>query len=139
MLQDVEAGRAPEIDALVGAVVELARLTETPTPHIDSVYALVKLLAPRRCRRQSQGHVQAAGDAGGREIATVAYIDERVAAGEYANRSDCVRDLVRKHQREHVKQRLRTLIEDGLASGPATPVTQSDWDELRALAKGDTE
>ena len=45
MLQDVEAGRAPEIDALVGSVVELARLTETPTPHIDTVYALVKLLA----------------------------------------------------------------------------------------------
>jgi len=45
MLQDIEAGRAPEIDALVGAVIELARLTETPTPHIDTVYGLVKLLA----------------------------------------------------------------------------------------------
>ena len=45
MLQDIEAGRAPEIDALVGAVIELARLTETPTPHIDTVYSLVKLLA----------------------------------------------------------------------------------------------
>ena len=45
MLQDVEAGRAPEIDALVGAIVELGRLTGTPTPHIDTVYALVKLLA----------------------------------------------------------------------------------------------
>jgi 2-dehydropantoate 2-reductase len=45
MLQDVEAGRGPEIDALVGSVVELARLTGTPTPHIDSAYALVKLLA----------------------------------------------------------------------------------------------
>jgi len=45
MLQDIEAGRAPEIDALVGAVVELARLTQTPTPRIDTVYALVKLLA----------------------------------------------------------------------------------------------
>jgi 2-dehydropantoate 2-reductase len=45
MLQDIEAGRAPEIDALVGSVAELARLTETPTPHIDAVYALVKLLA----------------------------------------------------------------------------------------------
>ncbi|HSI58996.1 MAG TPA: 2-dehydropantoate 2-reductase [Ideonella sp.] len=44
MLQDIEAGRSPEIDALVGAVVELARLTDTPTPHIDTVYALVKLL-----------------------------------------------------------------------------------------------
>ena len=45
MLQDIEAGRAPEIDALVGAVVELGRLTQTPTPHIDTVYALVKLLS----------------------------------------------------------------------------------------------
>lgn len=45
MLQDVEAGRAPEVDALVGSVVELGRLTQTPTPHIDTVYALVKLLA----------------------------------------------------------------------------------------------
>jgi hypothetical protein len=45
MLQDIEAGRAPEIDALVGSVVELGRLTQTPTPHIDTAYALVKLLA----------------------------------------------------------------------------------------------
>jgi 2-dehydropantoate 2-reductase len=44
MLQDVEAGRGSEVDALVGAVVELGRLTDTPTPHIDTVYALVKLL-----------------------------------------------------------------------------------------------
>ena len=45
MLQDIESGRAPEIDALVGSVVELARKTDTPTPHIDAVYALVSLLA----------------------------------------------------------------------------------------------
>ncbi|HSV58215.1 MAG TPA: 2-dehydropantoate 2-reductase [Variovorax sp.] len=56
MLQDVEAGRAPEIDALVGAVVELARLTDTSTPHIDSVYALVKLLA--KTMNEAQGQVQ---------------------------------------------------------------------------------
>ena len=56
MLQDVEAGRAPEIDALVGAVVELARLTDTPTPHIDTVYSLVKLLA--RTMQDQRGHVR---------------------------------------------------------------------------------
>jgi 2-dehydropantoate 2-reductase len=44
MLQDVEAGRDPEIDALVGSVLELARLVETPAPHIETVYALVKHL-----------------------------------------------------------------------------------------------
>jgi 2-dehydropantoate 2-reductase len=45
MLQDVEARRPLEIDALLGSVVELARLTDTATPHIDTVYALTKLLA----------------------------------------------------------------------------------------------
>jgi 2-dehydropantoate 2-reductase len=44
MLQDMEAGRRTEIDALVGSVVELGRLTHTPTPHIDAIYASVKLL-----------------------------------------------------------------------------------------------
>lgn len=56
MLQDVEAGRAPEIDALVGAVVELARLTDTSTPHIDTVYSLVKLLA--RTMEDQRGRVR---------------------------------------------------------------------------------
>lgn len=56
MLQDIEAGRAPEIDALVGSVAELGRLTATPTPHIDSVYALVKLLA--RAMEAGQGRLR---------------------------------------------------------------------------------
>ncbi|MEP6491893.1 MAG: 2-dehydropantoate 2-reductase [bacterium] len=44
MLQDVEAGKPLEIEALIGAVIELGRLTEIPTPHIDAVYACVSLL-----------------------------------------------------------------------------------------------
>lgn len=61
MLQDIEAGRAAEIDALVGSVVELGRLTHTPTPHIDTVYALVKLLA--RTIAEERGHVRLARSA----------------------------------------------------------------------------
>jgi 2-dehydropantoate 2-reductase len=61
MLQDVEAGRAPEIDALVGAVVELGRLTDTPTPHIDTVYALVKLLAKTMDEEKGRVRMSAAG------------------------------------------------------------------------------
>ena len=45
MLQDVESARTLEIEALLGSVVELARLTQTPTPHLDTVYALTTLLA----------------------------------------------------------------------------------------------
>jgi len=45
MLQDLDAHRPMEIDALVGAVAELGVLTETPTPAIDTVLALVRLRA----------------------------------------------------------------------------------------------
>ena len=58
MLQDIEAGRAPEIDALVGTVVELGRLTDTPTPHIDTVYALVKLLGKSMDEQRGQVRLQ---------------------------------------------------------------------------------
>ena len=44
MLQDIESGRPTEIDALLGAVIELGRLVEVPTPHLDSIYASVKLM-----------------------------------------------------------------------------------------------
>ena len=44
MLQDVEAGRSLETEALVGAILELGKLTKTPTPAIEAVYACVKLL-----------------------------------------------------------------------------------------------
>jgi 2-dehydropantoate 2-reductase len=45
MLQDVENGRALELQALVGAVVELGRITGVPTPTIDAIYAATSLLA----------------------------------------------------------------------------------------------
>jgi 2-dehydropantoate 2-reductase len=53
MLQDFEGGREPEIEALVGSVVELGRLTQTPTPHIDTVYALAKLFAKTLAEERS--------------------------------------------------------------------------------------
>jgi 2-dehydropantoate 2-reductase len=45
MLQDVEAGRPLELDALVGSVIELGRITETPTPYLAALYACTSLLA----------------------------------------------------------------------------------------------
>jgi 2-dehydropantoate 2-reductase len=45
MLVDVEHGRPIELDALMGAVIELGELTQTPTPHIGAVYACASLLA----------------------------------------------------------------------------------------------
>ena len=45
MLQDVEHGRALELEALVGGVIELGRITGTPTPTISAIYAAARLLA----------------------------------------------------------------------------------------------
>jgi 2-dehydropantoate 2-reductase len=45
MLQDLEAGRPMEIDAIVGSVVELAGRFELPVPHLQTLYGSVKLLA----------------------------------------------------------------------------------------------
>lgn len=45
MLQDVEAGRPVELDALVSVVVELGRLTEVPTPFTEALLGLARLRA----------------------------------------------------------------------------------------------
>jgi 2-dehydropantoate 2-reductase len=50
MLQDIESSRVTEADALVGAVAELGRLVGIPTPHIDTLYAAVKLLERQMIR-----------------------------------------------------------------------------------------
>jgi 2-dehydropantoate 2-reductase len=44
MLQDLEAGNSLEIDALLGSVIELGRITNTVTPYLSTVFALTKLL-----------------------------------------------------------------------------------------------
>jgi len=44
MLQDLEAGKAMEIDALVTAVQEMGRITGHPTPTLDVVLGLVQQL-----------------------------------------------------------------------------------------------
>ena len=56
MLQDVEAGRAIELEALVGSVLELGRMTRTPTPHLDTINALMRLLA--QSLEQAEGRLE---------------------------------------------------------------------------------
>jgi len=44
--------------------------------------------------------------------------------------------LINKDQREQAIASLRALVEQGLASGPATPDIPSDWEDLRSIARG---
>jgi 2-dehydropantoate 2-reductase len=48
MLQDAEAGKALEIDALVTSVHEIGKLTGVPTPNIDALLGLVRLFGQTR-------------------------------------------------------------------------------------------
>ena len=54
MLQDVEAGRAMEIEALLGSAIELGRITQIPTPRLCAVYALAKLLQQTLARENGR-------------------------------------------------------------------------------------
>jgi 2-dehydropantoate 2-reductase len=44
MLQDVEAGRPIEVEALLGAPREIARNVGVPTPRLDRLYAMTRLM-----------------------------------------------------------------------------------------------
>ncbi len=43
MLQDVEAHRTLELDAIVGAVAEIGRRVGEPVPHVDALFGLTRL------------------------------------------------------------------------------------------------
>jgi 2-dehydropantoate 2-reductase len=45
MLQDIEHGKPPELEALLGSVVELGTIAQVPTPTLNTVYALTRLLS----------------------------------------------------------------------------------------------
>ena len=66
-----------------------------------------------------------------------AYVAGRVEGGQYGNTSEYVRDLIRKDQREQRILRLRALVEEGLSSGAPVADTPADWDELKAIARGE--
>jgi 2-dehydropantoate 2-reductase len=54
MLQDLEAGRPMELEALVGAVVELGERVRLPMTCTRTVYHCTKLLAERAAREQAR-------------------------------------------------------------------------------------
>ena len=59
MLQDVEHGRALELNALVGSVIELGRICGVPTPTISAIYAATALLSNTLVQTSGRLEVQA--------------------------------------------------------------------------------
>lgn len=63
-----------------------------------------------------------------------AYVDERVASGEYGNTSEYLRELIRRDRQEQAVNRLRALVAEGLESGEPVPLTDGRVRELRRQA-----
>lgn len=59
MLQDIEHGRAPELAALVGAVIELGGIAGVPTPTITTLHALTALLGRTLAQQQGRLRIEA--------------------------------------------------------------------------------
>lgn len=50
MLQDLDQGREPEIEALVGSILELASRNHVETPALEAIYAATKVLFSARAK-----------------------------------------------------------------------------------------
>ncbi|MGI5521751.1 2-dehydropantoate 2-reductase [Micromonospora sp. CA-259024] len=60
MLQDLEAGKELELDAIVAAVVEMADITGAPAPTLRTVHAATDLLARTTARQTASPTIRAA-------------------------------------------------------------------------------
>lgn len=59
------------------------------------------------------------------------FVDQEVREGGFASTSDYMRDLIRQRHREKAAEFLRQLIAEGLASGPAEPVSKETFARMR--------
>lgn len=64
------------------------------------------------------------------------WIKSRIAAGEYTNDSEYIRDLVRRDQEQNTKFRaLKAAIQEGLDSGISDKKLRDVWEEAEARHK----
>jgi antitoxin ParD1/3/4 len=55
------------------------------------------------------------------------FVDKQVKQGGYSGASDYMRDLIRDHQRRIAGEYLRSLIAEGLSSGPPVVIDKAYW------------
>jgi antitoxin ParD1/3/4 len=60
------------------------------------------------------------------------FVQRQVERRGYSSVSEYVRDLIRGDQERQAMTALETEILKGLDSGPATPMTKKDWQDIRA-------
>jgi antitoxin ParD1/3/4 len=59
------------------------------------------------------------------------FVEEQIATGSCRTASEYFQALIREDQQRKAQARLESLLIEGLESGPATTMTDADWDEMR--------
>ena len=59
-----------------------------------------------------------------------AFVEAQMAQEGYASASEYLRALIREAQKRQAKQELEAKFREALESGPATPMTRDDGEEL---------
>ena len=63
-----------------------------------------------------------------------AELEKKLKRQSYGTTSEYVRELIRKDLQREAIAKVDELLLEGLHSGPAVPMTDHDWQELRKLA-----
>jgi antitoxin ParD1/3/4 len=58
------------------------------------------------------------------------FIDGLVADGSFKDSSEYLRNLIDRDREAREKARVEALLIEGLDSGPSTPMTPEDWEEI---------
>jgi antitoxin ParD1/3/4 len=61
-------------------------------------------------------------------------LEKKLARHSYSSASEYVRELVRRDLQREAIEKVDTLLLEGLKAGPATPMTEGDWEDLRRIA-----
>jgi antitoxin ParD1/3/4 len=59
------------------------------------------------------------------------WIDEQVTRRGFATASEYIRQVLREERERQARRRIDAALLEGLGSGPASPMTTADWDDIR--------
>lgn len=59
------------------------------------------------------------------------FVDFRMEKGGFCNASEYIRHLIREDHKRMETEELQRLIKEGYESGPPTPMTKQDWEDIR--------
>ena len=59
------------------------------------------------------------------------WVDEQVSRRGFGTASEFVRQMLREEQQRQLRERIDAALVEGIESGPSTPMTAQDWDDIR--------